>query len=91
MEMKRTILIFLIILLSSGAQAQFDDLLKKATDKVTKVELLEEKNVTTSIEDAMPVAFWLKDLDELYEPVEPAAYDFNLEPGYYRFIVQSTA
>lgn len=87
--MKRTILIFLIILLSSGAQAQFDDLLKKATDKVTKVELLEEKNVTTSIEDAMPVAFWLKDLDEFYEPVEPAAYDFNLEPGYYRFIVQS--
>ncbi len=87
--MKKTVFIVLALLLTSGAYAQFGDILKKATDKVTKVELLEEKNVTTSIDDALPVAFWLKNLDEYYEPVEPAAYDFNLEPGYYKFIVQS--
>ncbi|MDD5361490.1 MAG: hypothetical protein PHN88_05115 [Ignavibacteria bacterium] len=86
---KLLLVIVLIFFISPGAFAQFGDILKKATEKVTKVDLLEEKNVTTSIEDALPVAFWLKDIDEYYEPTEPETNDFNLDPGYYRFYVQS--
>lgn len=82
-------LIFSVFFISSAANAQFDDLLKEAQKKIAKVELLEEKNVTTSIDDAFPVAFWLKDLHEELEPVEPENYDFNLEPGYYTFKLQS--
>jgi hypothetical protein len=82
-------LIFLVFLASTAANAQFDDLLKEAQKKITNVELLEEKNITTSIDDAFPVAFWLKNLSEEMEPVEPENYDFNLEPGYYTFKLQS--
>jgi hypothetical protein len=78
-----------LMLISVNVFAQFDDVLKKATEKVTKVELLEEKNVTTSIEDALPVAFWLKDLSDYDEPLEPESYNFNLSPGYYKFVLQS--
>ncbi|MBN1634502.1 MAG: hypothetical protein JW917_10075 [Ignavibacteria bacterium] len=82
-------IVIALFLFSTIANAQFDDLLKEVTKKVTDVELLEEKNVTTSIEDALPVAFWLKDLPEMIDPVEPESYDFNLEPGYYTFKLQS--
>lgn len=82
-------LIFSLFFLTTAANAQFDDLLKEAQKKVVKVDLLEEKSVTTSIDDAFPVAFWLKDLSEEMEPVEPESYDFNLEPGYYTFKLQS--
>lgn len=88
--MKKLILILpLLFLLTNLSHAQFDDLLKKVTTKVAKVDLLEDKNVTTSIDDALPVAYWLKDLDSELDPVEPEVYDFNLAPGYYRFSVQS--
>lgn len=88
--MKNLVLLFLfLVLFSSNSIAQFDDILKKATEKVTKVELFEEKNITTSIDDALPVAFWLKDLNEYDEPVEPADYNFHLIPGYYKFVLQS--
>jgi hypothetical protein len=62
--------------------------LKKVTKNVN-VELFEDKNITTSIDDALPVAFWLKDIDMERSPIEPEVYDFNLAPGYYRFTVQS--
>lgn len=78
-----------VLLISEFSFAQFGDILKKATDEVTKVELLEEKNVTTSIDDALPVAFWLKDLSDYDEPIEPDHYNFSLVPGYYKFVLQS--
>jgi hypothetical protein len=88
--MKKLILLTILYLfVSVMVYAQFDDVLKKVTKNVTPVDLFEEKNVTTSIDDALPVAFWLKDLSEVRTPVEPANYDFNLTPGYYRFTVQS--
>jgi hypothetical protein len=77
------------LIISVNSYAQFGDILKKATDKVAKVELFEEKNVTTSIEDALPVAFWLKDLSDYDEPVEQDNYNFSLTPGYYKFVLQS--
>jgi hypothetical protein len=89
--MKKTIFLLLfIILFTKFSFAQFDDVLKKVKKNVVNVELFEEKNVTTSIDDALPVAFWLKDIDQEREPIEPQTYDFNnLGPGYYRFTVQS--
>lgn len=86
---KIIILLSFLLLISANSFAQFGDILKKATDKVTKVELFEEKNVTTSIEDALPVAFWLKDLSDYDEPNEPESYNFSLTPGYYKFVLQS--
>lgn len=47
----------LLLLISEISFAQFDDILKEATNKVTNGELHEEKNITTSIDDALPVAF----------------------------------
>lgn len=66
-------------------KAQFEDLLKKTAVP----DLLEEKNITTSIEDAYPVAFWLNDLDANRTPIEPVDYNAPLAPGYYRLTVQS--
>jgi hypothetical protein len=82
--MKKLILILLLIS-PVIVRAQFDDLIKKTAVP----DLLEEKNITTSIEDAYPIAFWLGDLDQTREPVEPADYNAPLAPGYYRLTVQS--
>ena len=89
--MKKIIFLFVLSLIfSKFSFAQLDDVLKKVTKNVANVELFEEKNITTSIDDALPVAFWLKDFDLERVPVEPETYDFNnLGPGYYRFTVQS--
>lgn len=88
--MKKIFLVLVLLFFTTTvSRAQFDDILKEVTKKVADVELLEEKNVTTSIDDALPVAFWLKDLPEMTDPVEPESYDFNLEPGYYAFKLQS--
>jgi hypothetical protein len=66
-------------------QAQIDEILTKTVTP----DLLEEKNITTSIDDAYPVAFWLDDLESSFTAVEPDDYSFNLAPGYYKFTVQS--
>ncbi len=89
--MKKTILLLLFsLLIVRFSFAQLDDVLKKVTKNVGNVELFEEKNVTTSIDDALPIAFWLKNIDLERTPVLPETYDFkNLGPGYYRFTVQS--
>jgi hypothetical protein len=89
--MKKVIfLIVLSLIFSKITSAQLDDVLKKVKKNAVSVELFEEKNVTTSIDDAWPVAFWLKDIDMERTPIEPETYDFNnLGPGYYRFTVQS--
>lgn len=52
-------------------------------------DILEEKNITTSIDDAYPVSFWINDIDEFYDPVEPQDYNAPLGPGYYRMTIQS--
>ena len=88
--MKKTLfLVTLTFIFVSASYGQFGDVLKKVTKEVTKVDLLEEKNVTTSIDDALPVAFWLKDLHDYDVPIEPDVYNFELVPGYYKFRVQS--
>ena len=89
--MKKIIFLLLFsLLIVRFSFAQLDDVLKKVKKNITKVELFEEKNVTTSIDDALPVAFWIKEIDMERTPAEPEVYDFkNLEPGYYRFTIQS--
>ena len=81
--MKKLIILFLIAF-PTLVQAQFEDLLKKTAVP----DLLEEKNITTSIDDAYPVAFWLSDLGD-ETPVEPEDYNAPLGPGYYTMTVQS--
>ena len=88
--MKKLILLSVLIILTCRfSYGQFDDVLKKVTKNVKPVELFEDQNITTSITDALPVAFWIKDIDREFTPSEPENYDFNLGPGYYRFTVQS--
>lgn len=89
--MKKIFLLFaLLLFFYANSYAQFGDILKKVTKNVAKTDLLEEKNVTTSIDDALAIAFWLKDIPEIYQPVEPQDYNFlELGPGYYRFTIQS--
>ena len=79
------LIIILILALPLFSYSQIDDLLKKTV----MPDLLEEKSITTSIEDAYPVSFWLNDLGNSRVPVETDDYSFNLPPGYYRFTVQS--
>jgi hypothetical protein len=81
--MKKFIVLILLIF-PAFLQAQFEDLIKKTAVP----DLLEEKNITTSIEDAYPVAFWLNDLNDR-TPIEPEDYNAPLAPGYYRLTVQS--
>ncbi|KXK47193.1 MAG: hypothetical protein UZ05_CHB002002261 [Chlorobi bacterium OLB5] len=83
--MTRKLLFLLIFLFPVFTFSQFDDLLKKTVVP----DILEEKNITTSIDDALPVTFWVSDIDEYYDPVEPADYNAPLGPGYYRMTVQS--
>lgn len=83
--MKKKLLILLLVFTPFITLAQIDDLLKKAVVP----DILEEKNITTSIDDAYPVAFWVNDIDTYYEPTEPADYNAPLGPGYYRMTVQS--
>jgi len=80
----KKLLFILILLFPLFVQAQIDDLLKKTVVP----DLLEEKNITTSLSDAYPETFWLSSLDDR-TPVEPTDYSFILAPGYYRFTVQS--
>jgi hypothetical protein len=81
--MKKLIILFLFFY-PTLLQAQFDDLLKKTAVP----DMFEEKSITTSIDDAYPVSFWLNDLDDR-TPVEPEDYNAPLGPGYYRMTVQS--
>jgi len=81
----KKLLFILILVFPLFVQAQIDDLLKKTAIP----DLLEEKNITTSLSDAYPEAFWLENLDKERDPIESADYSFNLAPGYYRFTVQS--
>jgi hypothetical protein len=81
----KKLFLLIILLLPLTLNSQIDDLLKKTVTP----DLLEEKNVTTSLDDAYPVAFWLNDLENTRTIEEPADYSFNLAPGYYRFSVQS--
>ncbi|MBE2216903.1 MAG: hypothetical protein IAE90_01790 [Ignavibacteria bacterium] len=83
--MLNKLLVFLLLLAPAVLQAQFEDIIKKTAAP----DLLEEKNITTSIDDAYPVSFWIDDIEELRDPVEPADYNAPLGPGYYRLTIQS--
>ena len=73
--MKKILILFLFAI-PTLVHAQFEDLLKKTAVP----DLLEEKNITTSIDDAYPVAFWLTDLND-ETPVEPEDYNAPLWSG----------
>lgn len=81
----KNIILTLILFFPLILFAQLDDILKKTVAP----DLLEEKNITTSIDDAYPVAFWMNDLEQDRTPVEPSDYNAALGPGYYRMTVQS--
>ena len=69
--MKKKLLILLLLFTPLLTRAQFDDLIKKTVVP----DILEEKNITTSIDDAYPVSFWVSDIGDYYEPIEPADYN----------------
>ncbi|MCC7159468.1 MAG: hypothetical protein IT281_08020 [Ignavibacteria bacterium] len=79
------LLLAILFLTPMFINAQLDDLIKKTAAP----ELLEEKNITTSIDDAYPTAFWIDDIEGYVDPVEPANYNSELGPGFYRMTVQS--
>lgn len=83
--MLKKILFIIILFTPLILKAQIDDIIKKTA----MPDILEEKNITTSIDDAYPVSFWVNDIDEYYDPVEPQDYNSALGPGYYRMTVQS--
>jgi len=83
--MLKKLVFFLVLLTPFIAYAQFEDIIKKTVVP----DILEEKNITTSIDDAQPVSFWISDISEYYDPVEPQDYNAPLGPGYYRLTVQS--
>ena len=66
-------------LLPAAARAGiFDRIIPKAAP---------DEAVTTSIQDARPIAHWLDGIDHDLTP--QAGTSFNLSPGYYRFTVRS--
>lgn len=83
--MLKKLFFLMVLLVPFVAMAQFEDIIKKTVVP----DILEEKNITTSIDDAYPVSFWVNDIGEYYDPVEPADYNAPLGPGYYRLTVQS--
>jgi len=83
-------LAILFILPNSVVYAQLGGLVRSAMQKTGAVgDLFEDKTITTSIADALPVSFWLQDLEEYRVPVEAYDYNFMLESGYYKFTLQS--
>lgn len=83
--MLNKLLLILVFSIPFYTNAQFDELLKKTVVP----DILEEKNITTSIDDAYPVSFWVNDIDEYFDPIEPQDYNSPLGPGYYSMTVQS--
>jgi hypothetical protein len=81
--------VLLLIFVTGVSYGQFDDVLKKAGEKVKIAELPEEKNISTSLSDAQPEAFWLKTLESQRTVQKPDDYSFEYLPGYYRFTVKT--
>lgn len=71
------------------ASAQFGDVLNKVKEKVTSPgELFEEKNITTSITDAYPIAPLPEDMYG-FKPKEITDNENSYPPGYYSKSVES--
>ena len=88
--MRKYLLSILLLLLVTGVSyGQFDDILKKATEKLNITELPEEKNISTSLSDAQPEAFWLKTFESQRTVQVPPDYSFEYFPGYYRLTVKT--
>ncbi|MCI0473599.1 MAG: hypothetical protein L0Y76_08460 [Ignavibacteria bacterium] len=88
--MKKFLLSVLLLLFAASASyGQFDDILKKAGEKVKIAELPEEKNISTSLSDAQPEAYWLKTLESQRTVQKPDDYSFEYLPGYYRLTVKT--
>lgn len=90
-KMKKYLLLFLTIFLfgSEISVAQFGDVLNKVKEKVTSPgELFEEKNITTSITDAYPIALLPEDMYG-FKPIEITDNENSYPPGYYFKSVES--
>jgi len=80
--MKNIIGSFVFLFIFSGISfSQIDDILKK----IPGVGDVFEEAVTTSIKDAYPSSYWLKDLDKQISLNRGFRFSANLSPGYYRF------
>ena len=64
--------VLLLLFATSASYGQFDDILKKAAEKVKITELPEEKNISTSLSDAQPEAYWLKTLESQRTVQQPS-------------------
>lgn len=81
--MKKLIsLLILIFSVYGTSYSQLPDILKKIPG-VSDIVL--DEAVSTSIKDAYPTAFWLKDLDKRMNKVTDQSFTPDLEPGYYKF------
>ncbi len=67
--------------ISQTSYAQLDDLFKK----IPKVEDVFLPPVSTSIKDAYPAAYWLRELDKQIPVTTGETYSADLPPGFYRF------
>ncbi len=81
--MKTKILLSLLfsLLITQSSFSQFGDILKK----IPGVGDVFEEAVTTSIKDAYPTAYWLKDLDKQVNLTTDQSFSQNLAPGFYKF------
>ncbi|HEY3250399.1 MAG TPA: hypothetical protein VGK25_04710 [Ignavibacteria bacterium] len=80
--MKKIIYSFLFtFLITSPSFSQIDDILKK----IPGVGDVFKEAVTTSIKDAYPSAYWLKDLDKQLPLNGGVTFSSNLPAGYYRY------
>ena len=84
--MKKLLFLIFILFNAGLGWAQLGDILKKTVEVTT---LSEQEAITTSIKDALPVVFWLNDLDKTSTPIISDDYTFNIAPGYYRFSLQT--
>ncbi|MCI0716530.1 MAG: hypothetical protein L0Y77_09475 [Chlorobi bacterium] len=73
-------IVFLFIFIGVSF-SQIDDILKK----IPGVGEVFKDAVTTSIKDAYPTSYWLRDLDKQISLNSNSGFSVNLSPGYYRF------
>lgn len=81
MKIKIFLSFLFLFLFVQNTFSQIDDILKK----IPGVGDVFEEAVTTSIKDAYPTAYWLKDLDKQVNLTSGVEYSQNLSPGFYKF------
>ena len=77
----KKIFFLILFIIANNLYAQLGDILKK----IPGVQDVIEEPISTSIKDAYPTAYWLKDLDKQLTVISDESYSPDLSPGYYKF------